>query len=87
MKAYVNVETKPGTAIQFVKRMRERNKEIISADPIYGSFDAILVVEAPTIDDIDQIVYTIVQLDQNVTRTETSLVMGIRDTKQNENRQ
>jgi len=81
MKAYVNIETKPGTVFQVVNHMREKSKEIISADAIYGRFDAVLVVEAPTLDDIDQLVYTIIQSDPNVTRTETSIVLGKRNSK------
>lgn len=81
MKAYVNIETKPGTVIQVVRSMREKNKGIISADAIYGRFDAVLVVEAPTLEDIDQLVYQIIQSDPNVTHTETSIVLGIKDPK------
>ena len=45
MKAYINDETKPGTLIRFVRRMREKGKEIVSAGAVYGRFDAILVIE------------------------------------------
>jgi len=76
MKAYVNIETKPGTAIQVVNRMKENSKAVISADAIYGRFDAVLVVEAPTLEDIDHLVYTIIQSDPNVIRTETSIALG-----------
>lgn len=78
MRAYVNIETKPGTVIQVVNRMRERNKEIISADALFGRFDAVLVIEAPALADLDQIVYKIIQSDPNVTRTETSIVLELK---------
>jgi DNA-binding Lrp family transcriptional regulator len=79
MKAYVNVGTKPGTAVEFVQRMRKENKDIISADAIFGRFDAILVLEVPEISDIDRVVYGIIQSNPNVTHTETSIVIGLRN--------
>jgi len=78
MKAYVNIETKPKTSIELVRRLRERGNEIISADAIYGRFDVICVVEAPTLEDIDQLVYDVIQSDPSVTRTETSIVLGLK---------
>ena len=78
MKAYVNIETKPGTALSVVSRLRERDQVVISADAIYGRFDAICVIEADSLEDIDRTVYEIIQSDPNVIRTETSIVLGFK---------
>ncbi len=80
MRAYVNIETKPGTAISVVKRLRKNNREVLSADAIYGRFDAICVIQADILEDIDRIVFEKIQSDKNVTKTETSIVLGIKDT-------
>ena len=78
MKAYISAETKPGTAIRVVKQLKEKNAHIVSADAIFGRFDAIFVVEAPSLDDIDRLVYTVIQSDPDVTRTETSIVLELK---------
>ena len=80
MRAYIHVETKPGTVINVVNKMRE-NKHVISADAVFGRFDAILTVEVPTLPDIDQLVYTFVQSDPDVIRTETSIVLELKQPK------
>ena len=78
MKAYISAETKPGTAIRVVKQLKEKNTHIVSADAIFGRFDAIFVVEALSLDDIDRLVYTVIQSDPDVTRTETSIVLELK---------
>ena len=76
MKAYILLSTKPGTSIEVVKRLKEKVKETIIADAIYGRYDAIVVVEAPTLEEINQVVYKIIEKDPNVIRTETSIVLA-----------
>ena len=76
MKAYILLSTKPGTSIDVVKRLKEKVKETVIADAIYGRYDAIVVVEAPTLEEINQVVYKIIEKDPNVTRTETSIVLS-----------
>ena len=81
MKAYINDETKPGTLIRFVRRMREKGKEIVSAGAAYGRFAVILVIETETggLDEIVKIVYKIVQSDPGVICSETSIALGTRN--------
>ncbi len=81
MRAYVNIATRPGTAINVVRRLRENEEEILSADAVYGRFDAIAVVQAPVLEDLDQIVFDTIQSDPNVMRTETSIVLGVKELK------
>ena len=78
MKAYILLSTKPGTSLDVVKRIKEKVKEtcIVSADAIFGRYDAIIVLEAPALEDINQVVYKIIEKDLNVIRTETSIVLS-----------
>jgi DNA-binding Lrp family transcriptional regulator len=78
MKAYILLSTKPGTSLDVVKKIKEKVKGtcIVSADAIFGRYDAIIVLEAPALEDINQVVYKIIEKDINVTRTETSIVLS-----------
>ena len=75
MKAYILLSTKPGTSLEVVKRLKEI-KETVSADAIFGRYDAIVVLEAPALEEINQVVYKIIEKDPNVIRTETSIVLS-----------
>jgi DNA-binding Lrp family transcriptional regulator len=76
MKAYILLSTKPGTSLEVVKRIKEKVKETIVADAIFGRYDAIIVLEAPALENINQVVYKIIEKDPNVIRTETSIVLS-----------
>ena len=76
MKAYILLSTKLGTSLEVVHRIREKLKEAISADAVYGRYDAIIVLEAPSLENINQVVYRIIEKDPDVTRTETSIVLS-----------
>ena len=69
LKAYILISTKPGTSLEVVKRI------VVAADAIFGRYDAILVLEAPALENINQVVYRIIEKDPNVIRTETSIVL------------
>ena len=76
MKAYILLSTKPGTSLEVVQRIKEKVKEVIVADAIFGRYDAIVVLEAPALENINQVVYKIIERDPNVIRTETSIVLS-----------
>jgi DNA-binding Lrp family transcriptional regulator len=76
MKAYILLSTKPGTSLDVVKRIKEKVKGTIVADAIFGRYDAIIGLELPALEDINQVVYKIIEKDPNVTRTETSIVLS-----------
>jgi len=76
LKAYILLNTKLGTSLEVVQRIKEKLKEAISADAIFGRYDAIIVLEAPALENINQVVYRIIEKDPDVTRTETSIVMS-----------
>jgi DNA-binding Lrp family transcriptional regulator len=76
MKAYILLSTKPGTSLEVVQRIKEKVNEVIVADAIFGRYDAIAVLEAPALENINQVVYKIIERDPNVIRTETSIVLS-----------
>jgi len=75
LKAYILISTKPGTSLEVVQRIKERIKETIAADAIFGRYDAVVILEAPALENINQVVYRIIEKDPNVIRTETSIVL------------
>ncbi len=75
LKAYILISTKPGTSLEVVQRIKEKVKEVVAADAIFGRYDAILILEAPALANINQVVYKIIEKDPNVIRTETSIVL------------
>ena len=76
MKAYILLSTKPGTSLEVVERIKNKVKEVIVADAIFGRYDAIIVLEAQALENINQVVYKIIEKDPNVIRTETSIVLS-----------
>jgi len=75
MRAYIFVQTKPGTSLEFVERVRKEVKEVVQADAVYGRFDAIIIIDAPSLESINEILYKVIERDPNIIHTETSLVM------------
>ncbi len=75
MKAYIFLETKPATSLKVVERIKSKVKEVVEADAIYGRYDAIIVIEAPNLESINEIVYKVIEKDPNIIHTETSLVL------------
>ncbi len=76
MKAYILLSTKPGTSLEVVQRIKDKVREVVVADAIFGRYDAIVVLEAPALENINQVVYKIIEKDPNVIRTETSIVLS-----------
>ncbi len=75
MKAYILISTKPGTSLEVVQKIKNRIKETVAADAIFGRYDAIVILEAPALEQINQVVYRIIEKDPSVIRTETSIVL------------
>ncbi len=75
MRAYILVETKPATSMQVIERIKSKVKEVVQADAIYGRFDAVIIVEAPNLESINEIVYKVIEKDPNIIHTETSVVL------------
>ncbi len=77
MKAYILISTKPGTSLEVVQKIKDKVKGTIAADAIFGRYDAIVILEAQALADINQVVYRIIEKDPNVIRTETSIVLEV----------
>jgi DNA-binding Lrp family transcriptional regulator len=75
MKAYIFVKTKPATSLTVAERIKKKVKEVIESDAIYGRYDAVITIEAPNIDSINEILYKVIEKDPNIIHTETSLVL------------
>ena len=75
MKAYVLIQTKPGTSEEVVKAIRSRVKDTLHADSVYGRYDVIVVIEAPDLERLNEIVYKVVEKDPNIVHTETSITL------------
>jgi len=75
MKAYIFVETKPATSLEVIKRIKKKVKEVVQADAIYGRYDAIVIIDAPDLESINEILYKVIEKDPNIIHTETSLVL------------
>ena len=75
MKAYILIEAKPGTSDEVVKAIRSRVKNVLHADSVYGRYDIIVVIEAPDLERLNEIVYKVVEKDPNIVHTETSITL------------
>ncbi|MEM2910956.1 MAG: Lrp/AsnC ligand binding domain-containing protein [Candidatus Bathyarchaeia archaeon] len=76
MRAYIFINTKPGTSEEVVKRIKSKVKEVVQADSIYGRYDAIIIIEAPKLESINEILYRVIEKDPNIIHTETSLALS-----------
>ena len=75
MKTYILVVAKPGTSENVVKAIKDKVKEVVQADSVWGRYDAILTIEAPTLEKITEIVYKIVASHPEIVHTETAIAL------------
>ncbi len=73
MRAYVLVNTKPGTSEKVVKDLRsaKKIKGIVMADSVYGQYDAIVVMEVKDLKELMETVYKVLEKNPNIIKTET----------------
>lgn len=76
MRAYIFIKTKPATSLEVVERIKSKVKEVVQADAIYGRYDAVIIVEAPNLESINEILYKVIEKDPNIIHTETSLALS-----------
>jgi DNA-binding Lrp family transcriptional regulator len=69
LRAFVLVTTKPGTSEDVVKSRRLKGVKI--ANSVLGRFDAVLVVEAYSLEELRDIIYEMIEQNPNVEHTET----------------
>lgn len=75
MRAYVLIMTKPGTSENVVKSIKAKVKEVTQADSVWGRFDAIILIEAPNMEKIAEIVYKVVAGHPDIVHTETAITL------------
>lgn len=74
LRAYILIKTKPGTSENVARDLRNI-AEVKQADPVYGRFDVIAVVEVRDLDALAELVYKAIEGHPNIVHTETSIVL------------
>ncbi|MEM2937515.1 MAG: Lrp/AsnC ligand binding domain-containing protein [Candidatus Bathyarchaeia archaeon] len=69
LRAFVMVTMKPGTSEEIVRS--RRIKGVRMANSVLGRFDAVIVVEAGSLEELKKIIYEMVEQHPNVVHTET----------------
>jgi DNA-binding Lrp family transcriptional regulator len=69
LRAFVMVTVKPGTSETIVRS--RRIKGVKMANSVLGRFDAVVVVEAESLEELRKIIYEMVEQHPNVVHTET----------------
>ncbi len=69
IRAFVMITMKPGTSEEIVRS--RRIKGVKMANSVLGRFDAVVVIEAESLQDLRRIIYEMVQQHPNVVHTET----------------
>ena len=73
VRAFILITTKPGTSEEVVKARSIKGVKL--ANSVFGRYDAIVVVEAKTVDEIRKTIYEILGKMPNVIHTETHLTI------------
>ena len=71
LRAFVMVTVKPGTSEEIVRSRRIRGVRM--ANSVLGRFDAVVVVEAESLEELRKIIYEMVEQHPNVIHTETMI--------------
>ena len=71
LRAFVMVTVKPGTSEEIVRS--RRIKGVRMANSVLGRFDAVVVVEAESLEELREIIYEMVEQHPNVIHTETMI--------------
>ncbi|MCP8311902.1 MAG: Lrp/AsnC ligand binding domain-containing protein [Candidatus Methylarchaceae archaeon HK02M1] len=69
LRAFIMVTMKPGTASQMIKS--NNIKGLKMANSVLGRFDAVLVIEAESIEELKRNIYEIIDQHPDVVHTET----------------
>jgi DNA-binding Lrp family transcriptional regulator len=69
LRAFVMVTVKPGTSEDIVRS--RKIKGVKMANSVLGRFDAVVIVEAESLEELNRIIYEMVEQLPNVVHTET----------------
>ena len=77
MKAYILITTKPGTSEEVVEYLKAASevKGVVSADSVFGRYDAIITIETKDLNELSKVVYEVIEKIPNIMRTETCIVL------------
>ena len=73
MKAYLLIDTRPGTSEDVVKGIKMRFENVLHVDSVYGTHDVVAVLEAPDLESLNDFVYKVIERDPNIVHTETAI--------------
>ncbi len=81
MRGYVLINTRPGTSVEVMKSLRETKllKGVLTADSVFGRYDAILVIEAKDLEEFGEVMYQVIEKQPNIIRTESCIVLPPRE--------
>jgi len=71
IRAFVMVTMKPGTSEEIVRSRRVKGVKMTNS--VLGRFDAVVVIEAESLQDLRKIIYEMIEQHPNVVHTETLL--------------
>jgi DNA-binding Lrp family transcriptional regulator len=71
LRAFVMLTVNPGTSEEIVRS--RRIKGVKMANSVLGRFDAVVMIEANTLEELNKIIYEMVEQHPNVVHTETLL--------------
>ncbi|MCS7113470.1 MAG: Lrp/AsnC ligand binding domain-containing protein [Nitrososphaerota archaeon] len=69
IRAFVLVTTKPGTSEDIVSSRKIKGVKL--ANSVFGRYDAVIVIEAESLEELKKIIYEVIEQHPNVIRTET----------------
>ena len=75
IRAFVLVTMRPGTSEEIVQSRKIKGVKI--ANSVLGRFDAVAIIEADTSDQLAEIIYEMMEKNDNVIHTETLLSMFV----------
>jgi len=76
VSAYILIQTEVGKAERVATQVRAL-PGVVAADDVTGPYDVIVRAEAPTMDELGQMVVSHVQMIEGLTRTVTCTVVNL----------
>ena len=76
VQAYVLIQAEVGKSRDVVSTIRDL-PGVVRADPVMGSYEVVVLVEAPDTDDLARLVVSRIQLVPGITRTVTCTIANL----------
>ncbi len=77
MRAYILITTRPGTSEDVLAKLKETRalKGVVSADTVFGRYDAIVVIDSDSLEEIGNVVYQVIEKNPNIIHSETAVAL------------